>query len=42
MNLKKIIVSSAIGGGIIAGVTYLFRLKRTSVELESVVTVSSP
>ena len=35
MNLKKILVGSAIGGGIIAGATYLFRLKRTSVELES-------
>jgi hypothetical protein len=35
MSLKKILVGSAIGGGIIAGVTYLFRLKRTSVELES-------
>lgn len=40
MNLKKIIVGSAIGGGIIAGVTYLFRLKRTSVELESSVKVN--
>lgn len=40
MNLKKIIMGSAIGGGIIAGVAYLFRLKRTSVELESVVTVN--
>ncbi len=40
MNLKKLIVRSAIGGGIIAGATYLFRLKRTSVELESVVTVN--
>ncbi|MBI4945309.1 MAG: hypothetical protein HY840_02775 [Bacteroidetes bacterium] len=35
MSLKKILVGSAIGGGIIAGVTYFFRLKRTSVELES-------
>ena len=40
MSLKKIIVSSAIGGGIIAGVTYLFRLKRTSVELETVTKVN--
>ena len=35
MSLKKILIGSAIGGGIIAGATYLFRLKRTSVELES-------
>ena len=35
MSLKKILVGSAIGGGIIAGAAYLFRLKRTSVELES-------
>jgi hypothetical protein len=35
MSLKKILVGSAIGGGIIAGVTYFFRLKKTSVELET-------
>ena len=40
MNLKKIFIGSAIGGGLIAGATYLFRLKRTSVELESFASVN--
>ena len=35
MSLKKILVGSAIGGGIIAGVTYFLRLQKTNVELET-------
>ena len=35
MNLKKILIGTGIGGAIIAGVTYAFRLKRTSVQLET-------
>lgn len=40
MNLKKILIGTGIGGGLIAGATYLFRLKRTSAELESIATVN--
>ncbi len=35
MNIKKILIGTGIGGAIIAGVTYVFRLKRTSAQLES-------
>ena len=37
---KKILVGAGIGGGLIAGIVYLFRLKRTSEELETETTVS--
>ena len=37
-NWKKILIGAGISGGFIAGVSYFFRLKRTSVELESVST----
>lgn len=40
MSLKKILIGTGIGGAIIAGATYLFRLRRTSAELESVTTVN--
>jgi hypothetical protein len=40
MNLKKLFIGSAIGGGLIAGVSYFFGLKRTSAELETFVTVN--
>jgi hypothetical protein len=40
MNWKKIFVGAGIGGGLIAGITYLRRLKRTSVELETISTVN--
>lgn len=39
MNLKKILIGAGIGGGLIAGATYLLRLKRTSAELETVPSV---
>lgn len=39
MNLKKILIGAGIGGGLIAGATYLLGLRRTSVELETVPTV---
>ncbi|MBI3502309.1 MAG: hypothetical protein HY063_10995 [Bacteroidetes bacterium] len=35
MSWKKTIIGTGIIGGAIAGLTYFFRLKRTSVELES-------
>jgi len=37
MSLKKLFIGSAIGGGLIAGAAYLFRLKRAGAELESIV-----
>ena len=40
MNLKQTIIGTGIVGGLIAGVTYLFRLKRTSAELETVNRIS--
>lgn len=40
MNLKQTIIRTGIAGGLIAGVTYLFRLKRTSAELETVNRIS--
>jgi hypothetical protein len=40
MNIKKILFGGVIGGGLIAGATYLFRLKRTSAELESTTSVN--
>jgi hypothetical protein len=39
MSWKKILVGAGIGGGLIAGVSYFLRLRRTSVELETVTTV---
>lgn len=39
-NLKKILLGVGIGGGIIAGISYLMRLNRTSSELESETTVN--
>lgn len=39
MNWKKILIGAGIGGGLIAGVSYLLRLRRTSVELETDTTV---
>ncbi len=39
-NLKKILVGLGITGGIVAGVSYLMRLRRTSAELESETTVN--
>ena len=37
--LKKILIGLGIGGGIVAGGTYLWRLNKTSVNLETVPTV---
>lgn len=39
-SLKKILIGSTIGVGVIGLVSYLSRLKRTSAELESVATAS--
>lgn len=38
-NWKKIAWGAGIGGGLIAGVTYLLRLNRTNINLETVPTV---
>lgn len=39
-NLKKILVGLGITGGLVAGFSYLMRLRRTSSELESETTVN--
>lgn len=38
-NLKKILLGIGIGGGLIAGFSYLMRLRKTGAELESETTV---
>lgn len=40
MNFRKILFGGAIGGGLIAGAAYLFRLNRTSAQLESYASVN--
>ena len=39
-NLKKILIGTTIGAGVIAIATYVSRLKRTSAQLESVATAN--
>lgn len=39
VNWKKILVGAGIGGGLIAGIAYLLRLRRTSVELDTTTSV---
>jgi hypothetical protein len=40
MSLKRILLGTAIGGAVIAGVTYIRRLKKTSAELQTVTRVN--
>lgn len=39
MNLKNLLIGIGVGGGLIAGIGYWLRLKRTSIELETFATV---
>jgi hypothetical protein len=40
MKLRKILLGTAVGAGVVAGITYLSRLRRTSADLKTVSTVN--
>jgi hypothetical protein len=40
MKLKKIILGTAVGAGVVAGITYLARLRQTGADIQSIAKVS--